>query len=145
MNKHEKIVSLMQTLGAGFRHFPDKTEERVNVLTDAEQDTLLELLTRVSSGGVRAYAFGHFPEGREPKKADTRVIWDKGPTPTGPKRAARLPEPDSYDAIDEHRAICRGCPSGCELRWDSKGNCAGYSCIVGQETAEMLAEYYRSE
>ena len=145
MKQHEEIVSLLQTLGACFRHFPDKVGEKLSVLTAEEQEQLLALLKRVSDGTIRSYSFGHFPEGREPKKPDTRVIWNKGIIPTGPRKAVRLPEPDTYDAIDDHSAICRGCPSGCELRWDDKGNCSGYSCIVGQETGEMLAEYYRTE
>ena len=144
MDRHEEIVSLFQTLGASFRHFPDKTAQRLSVLSEEEQEKLLELLKRISAGGIRAYSFGQKPE-PSAKKPDTRVIWDKGPTPSGPRPAARLPEPDTYDAIDGHRAICRGCPSGCELRWDDKGGYGGYSCIVGQETAEMLAEYYRVE
>lgn len=145
MKRHDEIVSLMQTLGAGFRLHPEEIGKRLDVLTEVQQENLVRLLKRIADGTVHAYSFGHGPPDREPAKPDKRVIWDKGPTPSGPMKAARLPEPDAYDEINDRSAICKGCPSGCELRWDDKGNFTGYSCIIGQETAEMLAEYYRAE
>jgi hypothetical protein len=144
MKRHEEIVSLMQTLGAGFRLYPEETEKKLDVLTEVQQENLIRLLKKIAHGNVQTYAFGHGSPEKKPAKPDDRVIWDRGPTPSGPRKAPRLPEPDAYDEIDERSAICRGCPSGCELRWDDKGNFSGYSCIIGQETAEMLAEYYRA-
>ena len=145
MNRQDQIVSLLQTLGTSFRHFPNSVSEKLGILTEEELEKLLELLKRVSAGNKREYSFGHFPEDREPRKPNALVYLDRGPTPDGPRKNVRLPEPDTYDEITDRSAICRGCPSGCELRWDDHGNFGGYSCIVGQETAEMLAEYYRAE
>lgn len=145
MKRHDEIVSLLQTLGAGFRLHPEETEKRLDVLTEVQQENLILLLKRISDGNVKTYAFGHGTVRPEAKKPDTRALWDKGPTPSGPKKAPRLPEPDAYDEINDRSAICKGCPSGCELRWDDQGSFTGYSCIIGQETAEMLAEYYRAK
>ena len=146
MNRHDEIVSLMQTLGAGFRLHPEEIEKRLNVLTEVQQENLARLLKRIADGNAHTYAFafGHGTPAEKPAKKDSRAIWDMGPTPSGPRKAPRLPEPDAYDEIDNRNAICKGCPSGCELHWDDQGNFSGYSCIVGQETAEMLAEYYRA-
>ena len=144
MKRQDEIVSLMQTLGAGFRLHPEETEKKLGVLTDVQQENLIRLLKRIADGGVHTYAFGHGSPGRKPEKTDNRVIWDRGPTPSGPRKAPRLPEPDAYEEINDRSAICKGCPSGCELRWDDQGGFTGYSCIIGQETAEMLAEYYRA-
>ena len=144
MKRHDEIVSLMQTLAAGFRLFPEETQKKLDVLTDVQQENLIRLLKRIADGPVRTYAFGHGTLERKPAKTKDSVIWDRGPTPSGPLKAPRLPEPDAYDEISDRSAICKGCPSGCELRWDDQGNFNGYSCIIGQETAEMLAEYYRA-
>lgn len=140
----DEIVSLMQTLSAGFRLHPEEAAKRLSVLTDVQQENLVRLLKRVADGNVHTYAFGHGSSEEKPAKPDARVIWDRGPTPAGPRKVPRLPEPDAYDEINERSAICKGCPSGCELRWDDKGNFSGYSCIIGQETAQMLAEYYQA-
>ena len=144
MKRQYEIVSLMQTLGAGFRLHPEEIEKRLDVLTDVQQENLIRLLKRIADGNMHAYAFGHGVPKKEPAKTDKRAIWDKGPTPSGPRRTPRLPEPDAYEEISDRSAICKGCPSGCELRWDDQGNYSGFSCIIGQETAELLAEYYRA-
>lgn len=145
MKRHDEIVSLMQTLGAGFRLHPEETEKKLSILTDVQQENLVRLLKRIADGNVHTYAFGHGSPEKKSARTDERVIWDRGPTPSGPRKVPRLPEPNSYDEINDRSAICRGCPSGCELQWDDKGNYSGYSCIIGQETAEMLAEYYRAK
>ena len=144
MNGYDEIISLMQTLATGFRVLPDKAAEKLDALTEEERNELLRLLKRVSSGKAQDHA-------PEPHRSEPSV--DPAVMPSAANRTeassaqtgrAVLPEPDTYDAIDERSAICRGCPSGCELRWDDRGNCTGFSCIIGQETAEMLAEYYRA-
>ena len=145
MSKHDEIVSLIQTLGTSFRVQPEKTDERLNVLTEVQKENLLNMLKRISEGGEREYAFGHKPPERVGEKPDTRAIWDNGPTPVGPRKTKPLPEPGTYYPINDRSALCSGCPTGCELKWDDKGNYSGFSCIVGQETAEILAEYYRAE
>ncbi len=144
MKRHDEIVSLMQTLGAWFRLHPEDIEKKLDVLTEVQKENLFRLLKRIDDGNSQPYAFGHGTPKENPKKPDTRAIWDRGPTPSGPRKAPRLPEPDAYEEINARSAICKGCPSGCELRWDDQGNYTGYSCIIGQETAEMLAEYYRA-
>lgn len=145
MNKNDEIVSLIQTLGTSFRVQPERVKERLSVLTEVQQENLLRMLKRIADGDDRAYAFGHKPPEREGKKPDARVNWDKGPTPSGPRKEKPLPEPGTYYPINDRSALCSGCPTGCELKWDNQGNYSGYSCIVGQETAEILAEYYRTE
>ena len=144
MKRQDEIVSLIQTLGAGFRLHPEEIERKLDVLTEVQQENLARLLKRIADGSVKTYAFGHGSAEPKPGKPDARAIWDKGPTPAAPRKTPRLPESDAYDEINERSAICRGCPSGCELRWDDQGNFSGYSCIIGQETGEMLAEYYRA-
>ncbi len=143
MSIHEEITSLLQTVGATLRLHPEKAEERLNVLTDVQQENLLRLLKRIAEGGAHAYSFGHGPKPdsrEEGKKKDTHgVIFEGGPTPSGPKKPVPIPEPGSYYQTSDHSAICMGCPSGCELTWDDEGGCAGFSCIQGQETGEALA------
>ena len=145
MKRQDEIVSLMQTLAAGFRLHPETVGKKLDVLTEVQQENLVHLLKRIADGNMHnSYAFGHGVPGNKPAKPDDRVMWDKGPTPSGPRKVPRLPEADAYEEINDRSAICKGCPSGCELRWDDQGNFSGYSCIIGQETAEMLAEYYRA-
>ncbi len=145
MKRQDEIVSLMQTLAAGFRLHPEAVGKKLDVLTEVQQENLVHLLKRIADGNMHnSYAFGHGVPGNKPAKPDDRVMWDKGPTPSGPRKVPRLPEADAYEEINDRSAICKGCPSGCELRWDDQGNFSGYSCIIGQETAEMLAEYYRA-
>ena len=52
MKRHDEIVSLMQTLGAGFRLHPEETEKKLNILTDVQQENLVRLLKRIADGNV---------------------------------------------------------------------------------------------
>ena len=144
MNGYDEIISLMQTLATSFRVLPDKAAEKLNALTEEERDELLHLLKLVSS--VKAQDPAPEPNRSLPSAEPAAVPSAANRTEASSAQTGQavLPEPDTYDAIDERSAICRGCPSGCELRWDDRGNCTGFSCIIGQETAEMLAEYYRA-
>ena len=139
MNRHEQIVSLIQTLGTSLRVRPEEADCRLNALTETEKAQLLELLKRVYGGKAAADA---------PDHGENIVINEpsagKDAVPAVPMSSTKeLPDPNTYDTVSDRSAICRGCPSGCELRWDDNGNYTGYSCIVGQETAALLAEYYR--
>ena len=143
MNEQNEIVSLIQTLGTSFRILPERIPERLNALSSEQQKLLLDLLKQVANGNAATDDSHRTDAGKASDQRGQGTNACENMASPVRKTEAKLPEPDTYDEISDRSALCRGCPSGCELRWDGKGNYSGYSCIVGQETAGLLAEYYR--